>query len=114
MIDVNGFSFVKDNNEYYDSCASILRGLFIDAKKSRDLLTRKIPKMLQTSQFEQKAQNGYLKEWLLLFVTLIVLQNKNSSTRSDHQSLSPYSKAIEKKSSFVRFLTYKLFWKLLK
>ena len=51
--------------------------------------------MLQTSQFEQKAQNGYLKEWLLLFVTLIVLQNKNSSTRSDHQSLSPYSKAIE-------------------
>lgn len=63
VIDVNGFSFVKDNNVYYDSCSTILRDLFIQAKKNRDFIKNRIPRMSQInqSQFEEKEQKWVFK-----------------------------------------------------
>lgn len=69
VIDVNGFSFVKDNNEYYSKCSSILRDLFVEAKRSRDLLKTKIPplsKLLNKSQFEEKEQKWVFKGMVLV------------------------------------------------
>ncbi|KAK4163244.1 histidine phosphatase superfamily-domain-containing protein [Cladorrhinum sp. PSN259] len=43
VIDVNGWSFVKDNDDYYDHCANILKDVFIKERLRKEGLTPPIP-----------------------------------------------------------------------
>ncbi|KAK9251883.1 histidine phosphatase superfamily-domain-containing protein [Lipomyces tetrasporus] len=58
VIDVNGFSFVKENNEYYDGCAKVLRSMFMAVKDSQ----KRLPASLSIPKpSEQKQQSWVLK-----------------------------------------------------
>ncbi|CAG8677707.1 21844_t:CDS:10 [Dentiscutata erythropus] len=47
VIDVNGWSFVKGNDEYYSNCARILRAMFLSAVRRRKVSIDLIPNELR-------------------------------------------------------------------
>lgn len=80
VIDVNGFSFVKDNTEYYDACAKILRDTFYNAKKLIDLEKRNLP-VIQ----EEKTQKWVFKG----LVTVIRHADRTPKQKFKHSFTSP-------------------------
>ncbi|ODV91400.1 hypothetical protein CANCADRAFT_65271 [Tortispora caseinolytica NRRL Y-17796] len=61
VIDVNGFSFVKDNDYYYESCSRILREMFVDYM----IKSRKIPKLMSSpSKSDPKGHRWTLKGFI--------------------------------------------------
>lgn len=80
VIDVNGFSFVKDNSSYYDSCAKILRNTFCEAKKKMDLEKRNLPAIK-----EEKTQKWVFKG----LVTVIRHADRTPKQKFKHSFTSP-------------------------
>ncbi|QLG71626.1 hypothetical protein HG535_0B06720 [Zygotorulaspora mrakii] len=80
VIDVNGFSFVKDNNSYYDACARILRDTFVHAKKRMDAENRNLPAIQ-----EEKTQKWVFKG----LVTVIRHADRTPKQKFKHSFTSP-------------------------
>ena len=80
VIDVNGFSFVKDSISYYDESARILRETFIQAKKKLDVEKRNMP-VIQ----EEKTQKWVFKG----LVTVIRHGDRTPKQKFKHSFTSP-------------------------
>lgn len=80
VIDVNGFSFVKDNSFYYDASAKILRETFIQAKKKLDVEKRILPLIR-----EEKSQKWVFKG----LVTVIRHADRTPKQKFKHSFTSP-------------------------
>ncbi|KAI9744762.1 MAG: hypothetical protein M1818_001687 [Claussenomyces sp. TS43310] len=88
VIDVNGWSFVKDNEEYYDQCASIMKQMFIQERQKKEALAFPQGAILPSEILETETSPPLRKE------------TQREGHRSTLQSILGKSPSIHKLSNF--------------
>ncbi|KAG5953709.1 hypothetical protein E4U53_003501 [Claviceps sorghi] len=90
VIDVNGWSFVKDNDDYYEHCANILRELFVKDKLRRDAIASSSPlpspETTDVDPMCRTSQHGHQHEQQPRSVTSTSNSSPQGQVSSDRQS----------------------------